>query len=341
MFSELGGGGEELSNGTGPLFMGTAASGNIRRALLQFDLGSLPAGSRFNAAWLQVYIDASLTPSGTLQRNTFVNRVTSAWGEGASFSSTGSAIAQNNDATWQSRIYPSQSWIVDGGDFSTTLSSSYGIDSLTGKRGFFGPQMVNDVHNWLATPATNLGWLLRSDEGTNSTTKTLASRENADTAKRPTLTLVHATPYEKWLSQYFPAYLTGQWLDPRGDLDGDRVINQLEYAYGYHPLVAEAQDGVSSAFTPGSGGDRVITSTFLRDTAATDLTYQLQVSADLVTWITIAQSASGAVATGQNGGTVTGETNMGGTIKQVSATKTLTGSDAARHFVRLLVERVP
>jgi hypothetical protein len=345
MFSEAGGGGEELSNGTGPLFMGTstAASGsNVRRALLQFDLSGIPAGSRFSSAWLQIYVDATEIPSGTPARNTFLNRATAAWGEAASFSATGSAVALENDATWLSRLFHAttpQLWEAQGGDFSATLSSSYGIDTILGVRGFFGPQMVNDVHAWLAAPATNFGWLLRSDEGTASTTKTVASRENADPAKRPQLVLVQATPYEKWLAQHFPANLTGQWVDP--DLDGDGIVTQLEYAFGYSPLVYNAQNGFVPAFSPPSGGSSTLTTTFLRDSAATDLTYRLEISADLLTWTSIAQSVAGAAATGQNGGSITGETPVSGTILQVGVSRALTGGDAAKQFVRLVVERVP
>ncbi|MBL9133724.1 MAG: DNRLRE domain-containing protein, partial [Verrucomicrobiaceae bacterium] len=342
IFDETGGGGEELSNGTGPLFMGTSSGGVARRALLQFDLSSVPAGSRFSSTLLQIHIDASETPSGTPQRNTLLNRVTAAWGEGASFSATGGAVALENDVTWMNRFYSTtapQAWTLEGGDFSAALSSSYGIDSITGARGFFGPQMTGDVHAWITAPATNFGWLLRSDEGTASTTKTLASRENADPARRPTLTLVHATPFEKWLAQHFPTHLTGQWVDP--DLDGDGIVTQLEYAFGYSPLVHNAQSGVVPAFSPPSGGSSTLSTTFLRDSVATDLTYRLEISADLINWTAIATSIAGATATGQNGGTVTGETPAGGTILQVAVSRVLTGGDAVKQFVRLVIERVP
>ncbi len=342
IFSETGGGGEELSNGAGPLFMGASSGGMLRRSLLQFDLSSVPSGSRFSSALLQIHIDASETPAGTPQRNTLLNRVTAAWGEGASFSASGAEVALENDATWMNRFYSAttpQAWTEEGGDFSATISSSYGINSITGARGFFGPQMAGDVHAWLTAPATNFGWLLRSDEGTASTTKTLASRENADTAKRPTLTLVHATPFEKWLAQHFPTHLTGQWVDP--DLDGDGIATQLEYAFGYSPLVYDATNGVLPAFTVPSGGSSTLTTTFRRDSAATDLTYRLEISADLTTWTPIAQSVAGAAATGQNGGSVTSESVVSGTVRQVNVTRLLSGDDAVKQFVRLAVDRAP
>jgi hypothetical protein len=343
IFSDLGGGGEELSNGTGPLFMGRSPSGATRRALLQFDLSSVPSGSRFSAALLKVHVNAAET-GGSGQRNTFLNRVTTSWGEGLSFNASSSAVALENDATWTNRFYSTtapQPWTDPGGDLSAALSSSYGIDSTTGVRGFFGPQMTGDAHAWLAAPSSNFGWLLRSDEGGTSTTKTLASREDADITKRPTLTLVHARPFEKWLAQYFPSHLTGQWVDPSGDLDGDSIPNQIEYAYGFSPLFYNAQNGFQPIFSPPTGGSTTLTATFLRDSAATDLTYRLEISADLLNWTPIVISTGGAAASGLNGGIVTGETTVSGTLLEVGVTCILTVDDPATKFVRLAVDRVP
>jgi glucose/arabinose dehydrogenase len=346
IFAETGGGGEELSNGTGPLFTGITASDQLRRALVQFDLSGVPAGSRFGAALLQIHVSAAET-GGANQRNTFLKRMLAAWGEGASFAAAGPAVAQNGDATWMNAFYSATTpvpWANEGGDYSSDVSAAFGLFPQLGFRAFFGPQMTKDVHAWLATPVTNFGWVLEGND-TNTTptarVKTIASREDADPAKRPQLVLVHATPFQKWLAQHFPALLTGQWVDPHGDLDGDGIANQLEYAFGFSPLAYNAQAGLQPAFSPPSGGSRVLSTTFLRDSAATDLTYRLEISSTLGGWTAIAQSVAGAPASGQNGGTVTGESAAGGTIREVSVTRELTGGDAERQFVRLVIERVP
>jgi len=330
----------ELSNGAGPLFAGTGSVGDIRRALMQFDLTGLPSDSRFNTAMLQIHVNSAETANP--QRNTFVNRLTSAWGESASFSSTGGAAAQTGDATWMNRLYSPATptaWTNEGGDISSILSASFGLNAQTGFRGFQGPQLVNDVHSWLTSPAHNFGWLLRSDEAANSTTKQIASREDADEAKRPKLILVHATPFEKWLVTYFPSHLPGQWVDPKGDLDGDGITNQIEYAYGYSPISYNSVNGLGASIAPISGSTRQTTTTFLRDESATDLTYRLEMSANLIDWTVIARSVAGASAVGENGGTVTGEIPGSGTIKEVQVSRTLNGSDTIRHFFRLVVER--
>jgi hypothetical protein len=93
--------------------------------------------------------------------------------------------------------------------------------------------------------------------------------------------------------------------------------------------------------SPLNGTIRELTASFLRDTTATDLTYRLEISPDLVTWTTIAHSTGGSAATGQNGGSVTGEVAEGGSVKRVSVTRALEGQDAVKQFLRLAVERAP
>jgi len=340
MFSE-----GALSNGTGDLFAGTTASSDLRRALLAFDLGTVPANTRIGSAILQLYLSTPLPAPSNSARNTSLNRVTQSWGEAGSFSSSGGAAAQDGDATWANRFYSSTSpliWDNEGGDYETTiLSSSLAIRfAEEGYYGFQGPQMVNDVHAWLAAPATNHGWLIRADEGTPSTAKRFSSRENATPAKRPTLTLIPAAPYEKWLSAYFPGLLTGQYLDPEGDADSDGIYNQIEYAYGLNPTSFNTADNFTTTLTP-AGGDTDLTLTFRRDTQATDLTYHLQISENLTTWTTIAESIGGATTTGQNGGSILSDAALSGSVNLVTVRKTLSGASAAKQFVRLSVDRVP
>ena len=344
MFSEPGPLGQQLSNGQGPLFAGVSAGSELRRALLQFDLSGVPAGSRFSSAMLQLHVNATES-GGASQRNTLLHRVLASWGEGASSSPAAGAVAVDGDVTWMNRFYSATTptaWENEGGDFSPVVSAAIGINSQTGFRALFGPQLTRDVHDWLAGAGSNHGWLLNSsDTPAISTTKTIASREDGDPARRPTLTLVHASPFESWLAVYFPDHLTGQWVDPGGDPDGDGIGNLLEYAHGFSPLARDPESGMDAVVSPLEGTGRELTATFLRDASATDLTYRLQISPDLATWTTIARSTGGAAATGQNGGSVTGETAVGSSVKRVTVTRTLTGPDAVKQFVRLVVERAP
>lgn len=152
-------------------------------------------------------------------------------------------------------------------------------------------------------------------------------------------------PYQAWLTTHFPALLTGQYLDPEGDTDGDGIGNQIEYGYGFSPLVpnAGAETLFTTATSSGVSGSVDFTVTFRRSPAATDLTYRLQTSGDLVNWTTIATSTAENPAIGQNGGTVVSDTEIGGQAPQrlVTVTRNLTKPAGARHFTRLHTSREP
>ena len=330
----------ELSNATGNLFAGPSSTGDDRRALLAFDLSALPAGSRFESAILQLNVNQMGTGTAA-QRNSILHKLLESWGEGTSFGATDGVAATTNDATWTTRFFSTPNlWSTEGGEFNSTIVSSSLAVNGTGTWAWQSAQMVNDVHDWLSAPSGNQGWVLRSDEGTTNTTKRIDSRESAS-GVRPKLTLVQAAPFQKWLATYFPSYLTGQWLDPQGDLDGDGITNQIEYAYGFSPLAFNSATQFSVIAGPVASGNRTFTTTFRRDTSATDLTYKLQLSDDLASWTTIAESAGGAGATGQNGGVVDSDATLSGSIHLVTVSVTLSGTDTGRQFVRLSVVRQP
>lgn len=345
LFSETGTEGEALSNGQGPLFVGktpVASGEHLRRALLQFDLSNVPSGQRWESALLRLHVEAATAANGAA-RSTMIHQVTAGWGEAGSFSAVGGALAQAGDATWIQRVFSvsaPQFWISDGGDYRGVISASFGLNAQTGFRGFQGPQLVKDVHEWLAAPSQNHGWLIRSDEGAPATVKRLASREDGDPTKRPTLILVPAGHFESWVGRHFPDYRVGQWIDPDGDDDGDGIVNLLEYAYGLNPRETQAEKGLETAVAMGSGGVREVTTTFLRDTAASDLRYRLEKSVDNIEWVAIAESLGGAMTVAQNDGQVLGETEEGGSVRRVSVLFSTGAVDGQRYFVRLVVERV-
>lgn len=344
LFTDTGAGGAELSNGTGPLLVGKTTTGegeHLRRALVQFDLTSVPVGARFRSALLRVHVNSAMAAGGP-SRVTSIHRVTAGWGEAGSFSAVGGALAQTGDATWFQQFYSvsePEFWVNEGGDYSDAISASFGLNAQTGYRGFQGPQLMKDVQTWLAEPSANFGWVIRSDEGAAGTSKQLASREDADPAKRPTLILVPASPFESWVGSYYPEFLVGQWVDPEGDDDGDGLVNLLEYAYGLNPREPQAEKGLETEVAMGGGGVREVTTTFLRDTAATDLRYRLEKSAGDGEWTMIAESLGGAMTVAQNDGQVLAETVVGGSVRRVSVLFSTGAVDVRRYFVRLVVER--
>jgi hypothetical protein len=172
------------------VFVGKTRSGDIRRALLSFDiLEHIPVGSTIHSVSLTLHV--SKTSSGP--QSVSLHRVLADWGEGISVAGRGGGSggpSAEGDATWLHRSYKAELWDTPGGDFSAQASA----DTLVNNTGFytFGstPEMVSDVNGWLDNPAGNFGWILIGDEGpTTPTSKRFDSRDNPTVAFRPLLTI--------------------------------------------------------------------------------------------------------------------------------------------------------
>ena len=138
-----------------------------------------------------------------------------------------------------------------------------------------------------------------------------------------------ATPYTAWQNSHFTAAqlanpaVSGDLADP----DGDGIVNLLEYALNLDPLSA-SRTGLPGAATTTQNGATNLTLTYTKVKAATDLTYTVEVSGDLMTW------NSGSAYTADVG--VLDQ----GTTEQVT-TRDLTAISATmpRWFIRLRVTR--
>jgi uncharacterized repeat protein (TIGR01451 family) len=190
-----------LSNGAGTeMYVGTTkqTSNTIRRAVLRFDLSSIPAGSTINSVTLTLH--ESKTAAGAGTQTISAHALTSSWGEGTSNAATGGTgsgqgdgiQATTNDATWLYTFYNTKQWTTAGGDFSSTVSSSTTVNGI-GSYSWSGTGMVSDVQGWLSSAATNFGWILIGGESVNGTAKEFDTRENV-AANRPTLVVQYTPP---------------------------------------------------------------------------------------------------------------------------------------------------
>lgn len=217
----------DRSNGAGDhLFVGTTlqTSNNLRRALLQFDLSEIPAGSTINSVSLRMNMSMSIV--GPFDCSLFA--VTADWGEAGSDApggEGGGTIAQTGDATWLNTFFATDNWATPGGDFVSTASATTAV----GGSGFYTwgstPEMVADVEGWLADASTNFGWIVTTDESQVSA-KRFDSRENPTEANRPILTIDFTPP-------------TGG--DPefgRGDCNADGAFNIADAVSGLGILFA-------------------------------------------------------------------------------------------------------
>jgi glucose/arabinose dehydrogenase len=294
------------------LFAGRLISGgggHLRRALLGFDLSSLPEGTSIAAATLRLTVN-KVPQSGLAAGIGTLHRMLHTWGEGltdagAVQSGDGQGVpasAGAGDATWSHASFDGTAWDSSGGDFSPFSSASVSNMVSIGDFTWSSPYIARDLQMWRDLPETNHGWVLRISEGTTGTARRFATRDELNAAQRPLLTLYHAVlpasaspQYDRWAPLYFPSIPTGGYIQPDGDGDGDSIGNLIEYAYGFDPTTRNSMAGLVLASTGGGTG---ATGTFRRDPRATDLTYELQASEDLHTWDTIVTSTAGGTPTG-------------------------------------------
>lgn len=181
--------GDEANGAGASVFAGRTAGGDLRRALLRFDVGAaLPAGATVTS--VELALTVTRTIAGPVPMG--LHRLTAGWGEGASQPGGNGgqgAPALPGDATWTWRTYPTQAWAAPGGDFVPLASASQTVAG-TGAYAWSGAGLVADVQAWADAPADNHGWILVADEALPSTTaRQLAARENVDPVLRPQLTI--------------------------------------------------------------------------------------------------------------------------------------------------------
>lgn len=340
------------SNGAGPHTFsgktGSSAGEAVRRQLTRFDLSSIPAGATLTSASVTYHVNLQVGEGFPMT----LHKLTADWGEAGSNAGSSKdgvgANAQNNDATWAHRFYHPTTpvnWTTPGGDYTPAASATHNVTNFLSEPAntWSGGNLLADVQGWLAAPATNFGWILIGDESMAYTAQRLISRENASTSMRPRLDVTYTSLpapsfFETWITTYYPSLPAGTFIDPAGDSDGDTISNLLEYALNYSPVSRNAVNVLGVTLSD-DGMDTTISATFRRDPRATDLSYELQASDDLVQWDTVVTSTGGGIATGPafvSDTVISGEEPM----RLVTAQGVLPGLDN-RSFIRLKITRAP
>jgi hypothetical protein len=184
-----------LSNGAGDYFFaGKTGSGFIRRALLKFDITTIPAGAVIDSVKLTLNMSRTQPGNNELIE---LHRVLSDWGEGnsdASANEGSGAPATSGDATWIHTFFATQFWTNPGGDFESTVSASQSVGDIAFYSWGSTAQMVSDVEDWLDNPSNNFGWAILGNETANSTSKRFDSKDNPNINNQPLLTVYYTPP---------------------------------------------------------------------------------------------------------------------------------------------------
>jgi hypothetical protein len=207
------------SNGGGPCFFsGTDGNSSPHRALIAFDLSSIPAGSTITNVQLTLTL-AQVAGSGgggggMIAHSATIGLfpLTQNWGEGTvesdavGIGGTGQGGPANaGDATWNAAFYQQTLWNNPGGDHVSNASESLFMDSNVQGTVYTYPsttQLVADVQGWLNSPATNFGWeLINTDETSQRTFFAFYSREwhtfpGGNVSQEPSLQVTFTPPVQ-------------------------------------------------------------------------------------------------------------------------------------------------
>jgi spore coat protein A len=195
-----------ISNGAGRyLYTGNQTSGQRRRSVIRFDLGSIPAGALIQSASLELHCSQSQGSAVPVA----LHRLHADWGEGTSDASgdeSSGTTATVGDATWRYRYYATQTWLALGGDYELTPSASRTIGASNANYAWASSGVVVDVQSWVAAPGSNFGWIVIGDDASSANVKRFDSRQSSTPSDRPSLTIT-----------YIPAAPTGACCLPSGD----------------------------------------------------------------------------------------------------------------------------
>lgn len=177
---------DDVSDARGEsLWVSTTAGGVLRRALVRFDLGAIPAGAQVLSVSFNLY--ESRARDGHVVS---LHRLTAPWGEGQSDGGSAGvgSTATAGDATWRWRDYQVAEWTQRGGDFMAQASASLQVGAPGQTYTWTStPGLVADVQGWLADPASNFGWILLGPEVDAQNAKRFDSRQGPLAANWPLL----------------------------------------------------------------------------------------------------------------------------------------------------------
>ena len=162
--------------------LGDFTANETRRALLRFDLAPIPANAVVRE--VQLTLEIVRVPQNPGSAPFELRRLLGAWSEVA--------------ASWNSRL-AGVPWQTPGAlgvsDAEGTVSSTAAREGLGAMSFPSTATLVADVQGWLRDPATNHGWLLRSQsEDLLRTARHFASREAVIGTTRPKLTVTYSLP---------------------------------------------------------------------------------------------------------------------------------------------------
>lgn len=234
--------------GASDLGAGSTAGGLRMRALMRFDLSTVPAGATITAAELTVTVKR--VPGGIPPGSTFeLHGILKDWGEGVKGGTLG-APATDDEATWAAPRSPGPLWTSPGASASDDtvqeISSAIAMN-LLGEYTFPStPAVVADVQSWFTNPASNFGWLMKSaSEDLPQSARRFTSREGGVGA--PSLTVTYTLAATELKIQQFDLRPAGMFLAWIGGSPPYRVERAENILGPWLPVTADITETQATA----------------------------------------------------------------------------------------------
>lgn len=171
------------------------------RALVKFDVSSIPAGAVINSVDLSFRVVQA--PIGPAASTFNLHRLLVPWTEGVKGSPALrnlGATATTGETSWDARVAPSTKWSSPGGaagtDYQTAASASAPLSASATTLSFVSSAgLVDDVQSWVRDAASNQGWMLiTQSENTARSARRFGSRETTGRAPSLVVTYTVAAP---------------------------------------------------------------------------------------------------------------------------------------------------
>lgn len=182
-----------LNHGTKTTFITCQLSNDPAKALIQFNLSSIPAAAVIRSAVLSIYC---LSEQSTSNRTVEARRSLVEWFEGSQ--SDSAPTAGQDGSTWNLRnANGSVAWAggaggAAGSDYSSSVTASV---SITDPLAWYDLDLTADVQDFVDGTLTNYGWWLVGNVVFSNSGKTFASSDyTIDSTLRPKLVIDYYIP---------------------------------------------------------------------------------------------------------------------------------------------------
>lgn len=161
------------------LISGSSNNGDLRRAILQFDLSAIPSGAIINSVSLSLQV--SKFSNKTNGANYYIHHINQKWDEGNSFSFDGKSDGlntQSQETYGNDARSGSSDWSTRGADFNLKPSASTMITNESLSHSFISNEIRNDVQRWVNGTNANHGWILIGDENLKNNAITFKNKNS-------------------------------------------------------------------------------------------------------------------------------------------------------------------